>query len=270
MASGRGRPRVMGVLNVTPDSFSDGGRWAGVEEAVKAGVALHRAGADVVDVGGESTRPGARPVPEEEELRRVVPVIRGLAQARVPVSVDTMKPAVMRAAVRAGAVMINDVTALGFASDSLATAAALGVPVVLMHMQGTPATMQQAPHYADVVGEVLEFLRRRLAAAEAAGIPRARLIVDPGIGFGKTLDHNLAILRHLERFLELGQPLLVGASRKSLIPAIAGPAAPDARLGGSLALALRAAEAGAAWVRVHDVVETVQALDVWAAVRPAR
>lgn len=261
-------PRIMGILNVTPDSFSDGGRHASVAAAVAAGVAMHRAGAAIVDVGGESTRPGAEPVAEADELARVLPVVEGLAAAGVGVSIDTMKPGVMEAAVAAGAAMINDVTALTFSRESLAVAARSGVPVVLMHMAGTPQTMQQAPSYADVVEEVFAFLAARIAAAEAAGIERARLIADPGIGFGKGLDHNLALLRNLSRFRDLGVPLLVGASRKSLIPAIAGPAGPLRRLGGSLALALHAADAGADWVRVHDVPETAQALAVWEALRP--
>ncbi len=261
-------PRIMGILNVTPDSFSDGGRLVSVDAAIEAGVALHRAGAAIVDVGGESTRPGAAPVCESEELRRVLPVVEGLVAAGVPVSIDTMKPGVMAAATAAGATMINDVTALGFAPESAAIAAASGAEVVLMHMQGRPQTMQQAPAYADVVAEVAAYLSGRIAMAEAAGIPRARIIADPGIGFGKALAHNLALLRNLPRLGELGVPLMVGASRKSLIPAIAGPAEPRERLGGSLALALHAAAAGAAWVRVHDVAETAQALAVWAAVQP--
>jgi dihydropteroate synthase len=260
-------PRIMGILNVTPDSFSDGGRLASVESAVSAGLAMHRAGAAIIDVGGESTRPGAEPVPEVEELARVLPAVEGLAAAGVPVSIDTMKPGVMAAAVAAGAAMINDVTALTFSRESLAVAAQSGVPVVLMHMAGTPQTMQQAPAYADVVEEVFAFLAARIAAAEAAGIGRARIITDPGIGFGKGLDHNLALLRGLARFRDLGVPLLLGASRKSLIPAIAGPAGPQDRLGGSIALALHAAASGAAWVRVHDVPETAQALAVWEALR---
>ena len=260
--------RVMGILNVTPDSFSDGGRYPSAVAAVAAGIAMHRAGAAIIDVGGESTRPGAEPVPADEELARVMPVVEGLVAAGVPVSIDTMKPQVMAAATRAGAAMINDVTALRYAPESLAVAAASGAAVVLMHMAGTPRTMQQAPHYADVVTEVFAFLSERIAAAEAAGIPRARLVADPGIGFGKTLAHNQALLARLERFLGLGVPLMVGASRKSLIPGLAGPAEPGARLGGSLALAIRAAQAGAAWVRVHDVPETVQALAVWRAVAP--
>lgn len=260
--------RIMGILNVTPDSFSDGGRFDSAGAAVAAGIAMHRAGAAIIDVGGESTRPGAEPVPLAEELARVMPVVEGLVAAGVPVSIDTMKPEVMAAATRAGAEMINDVTALSFSPESLAVAAESGAAVVLMHMRGRPRTMQQAPHYEDVVAEVFGFLAARIAAAEAAGIPRTRLLADPGIGFGKALDHNLALLRCLERFHALGVPLLLGASRKSLISAIAGPAPADARLGGSLALALRAAEAGVAWVRVHDVAETAQALAVWKAARP--
>jgi dihydropteroate synthase len=261
--------RIMGILNVTPDSFSDGGRLASVEAAVAAGLAMHRAGAAIIDVGGESTRPGAEPVPEAEERARVLPVVAGLVAAGVPVSIDTMKPGVMAAAFAAGASMINDVTALSFSGESLAVAAQCGVPVVLMHMAGTPQTMQAAPGYEHVVEEVLAFLETRIAAAQAAGIPRDRIIADPGIGFGKALENNLELLRNMSRFRDLGVPLLVGASRKSLIPAIAGPAPPQARLGGSLALALHAAALGAAWVRVHDVPETAQALAVWEALRRA-
>jgi dihydropteroate synthase len=262
-------PRIMGILNMTPDSFSDGGRLASVEAAVAAGLAIHRAGAAIVDVGGESTRPGAEPVPEAEELARVLPVVEGLVAAGVPVSIDTMKPGVMAAAVSAGASMINDVTALSFSQASLAVAAESGAEIVLMHMAGTPRTMQAAPAYEDVLEEVFAFLAARIAAAEAAGISRARIIADPGIGFGKGLDHNLALLRGLVRLRDLGVPLLLGASRKSLIPALAGPAQPQERLGGSLALALHAADAGADWVRVHDVPETAQALAVWEVVRRA-
>lgn len=264
----RAIPKVLGILNVTPDSFSDGGRLPDAAAAIEAGLAIHAAGAAMVDVGGESTRPGAAPVPLEAELRRVLPVVEGLVEAGVPVSIDTMKAAVMKAAVAAGATLINDVSALAADPDSRAVAAAAGVPVVLMHMRGTPATMQAQAHYADPLAEVLAELQQRIAAAEAAGIERSRIIADPGIGFAKGLKHNLAILRNLEAFHALGVPLMLGASRKSLIAGIAGPAPPDRRLPGSLALALRGAEAGVAWVRVHDVPETVQALNVWAACRP--
>lgn len=256
----------MGILNVTPDSFSDGGRHSDAEAAIAAGLAMRAAGADIIDVGGESTRPGAPPVPLEEELARTIPVVEGLARHGVPVSIDTMKAGVMKAALDAGAVMLNDVSALTADPESLAVAAAADVPVVLMHMPGTPQTMQALARYEDVLAEVLAHLAARIAACEAAGIARARLIADPGIGFGKGLEHNLALLRGLEAFHGLGVPFLLGASRKSLIPALAGPAPASDRLPGSLALALRGAEAGAAWVRVHDVAETAQALKVWQAI----
>lgn len=261
------RPKIMGILNVTPDSFSDGGRHAGVEAALAAGLRLAEAGADIVDVGGESTRPGAADVPLDEELRRTIPVVEGLVRAGVAVSIDTMKAGVMRAAVEAGASMLNDVSALQGDANSAGVAAACGAQVVLMHMPGNPRTMQELASYEDPVEEVFAALSQRIAEAEAAGIARARLIADPGIGFGKTAEHNLALLRSLERFHALGVPLMLGASRKALIPAVAGPAPAGERLGGSLALALRGAEAGADWVRVHDVAETRQALLVWAAIR---
>ncbi|MFN3370130.1 MAG: dihydropteroate synthase [Sphingomonadaceae bacterium] len=262
-------PQILGILNMTPDSFSDGGRLADARAAVEAGIAMHAAGAAMIDVGGESTRPGAAPVPLEEELRRVLPVVEGLVAAGVPVSIDTMKAGVMRAALAAGATLLNDVSALSADPESLSVAAAAGdTPVVLMHMRGTPATMQECATYTDPVADVLAELGARIAAAEAAGIARARIIADPGIGFAKGLAHNRAILTNLEAFHALGVPLMLGASRKSLIPAIAGPAPPGARLPGSLALALRGAEAGVAWLRVHDVAETAQALAVWAACRP--
>lgn len=260
-------PRIMGILNVTPDSFSDGGRLVTADDAIAAGLALHAEGADIIDVGGESTRPGATPVPLDEELRRTIPVVDGLVKAGVPVSIDTMKAAVMRAALAAGATLLNDVSALQADPDSLAVAAASSAQVVLMHLPGTPQTMQALAHYQDPVAEVIAHLASRIATAESAGIPRNRLIADPGIGFGKGLEHNLAILQKLEAFHSLGVPLLLGASRKSLIPAIAGPAQITDRLPGSLALALRGAEAGVQWLRVHDVAATVQALKVWAAIR---
>lgn len=261
------RPKIMGILNVTPDSFSDGGRHAGVQAAVAAGLKLAEAGADIVDVGGESTRPGAADVPLDEELRRTIPVVEALVREGVAVSIDTMKAGVMRAAVEAGASMLNDVSALRGDAESAGVAAACKAQVVLMHMPGNPRTMQALAHYEDPVEEVLAALARRIAEAEAAGIMRARLIADPGIGFGKTAGHNLAILRSLERFHALGVPLMLGASRKALIPAVAGPAPAGERLGGSLALALRGAEASVDWVRVHDVAETRQALLLWAAIR---
>ncbi|HEY2178671.1 MAG TPA: dihydropteroate synthase [Caulobacteraceae bacterium] len=253
----------MGIVNVSPDSFSgDGG--AGVERAL----AMADAGADWLDVGGESTRPGSAPVSEAEELARVIPVIEAIgAGCTTPMSIDTMKPAVARAAFAAGARMWNDVTALGGAADCLETAADLGGEVVLMHMQGAPATMQDNPRYDDVLGEVTEFLAERAAAAQAAGVAGERIWLDPGLGFGKTTAHNLALLAGLERIVALGFPVLVGASRKGLIRTLDPTAtSPADRLGGSLAIALAAARAGAAMVRVHDVRETVQALEVQAAI----
>lgn len=261
--------RIMGILNVTPDSFSDGGRLASADAAIAAGIAMHAAGAAIIDVGGESTRPGAVPVSLEEELRRTLPVVAGLAKAGVPVSIDTMKAEVMRATLAAGAVMLNDVSALSGDPESLSVAAASSAQIVLMHMPGTPQTMQGLAHYADPVAEVIAALQARISACEAAGVARHRLIADPGIGFGKGLDHNLAILRNLGAFHALGVPLLLGASRKSLIPAITGPAPASDRLPGSLVLALHAARHGFGWVRVHDVRETAQALAMWRALQPA-
>ena len=260
------RPRVMGILNVTPDSFSDGGRFATRDAAVRHARQLVAEGADLIDVGGESTRPGAAAVSIQDELDRVIPVIEDIAgELPVPVSIDTSKPEVMRAAVRAGATLINDVAALR-RPGALAAAAALGVPVCLMHMQGEPRTMQRDPGYRDVVGEVRGFLAERLAACQAAGIPRELLLVDPGFGFGKTLAHNLALLRGLPRLAALGVPVLVGLSRKSMIGALLGAVPVGDRLHGSVAAALLAVQQGAAIVRVHDVGPTVQALRVLAAV----
>ncbi|WP_292101168.1 dihydropteroate synthase [Brevundimonas sp.] len=264
-------PRVMGIVNVTPDSFSDGGRLASAEAAVAHGLTQVEQGADILDIGGESTRPGAAPVAEAEEIVRVVPVIEGLRSVwDGPISIDTMKPAVARAAVAAGATMWNDVTALGHAPDSLATAAGLGCDVVLMHMRGEPRTMQADPRYDDVVAEVTDWLVARADAAMAAGVARERIWLDPGIGFGKTTAHNLALTAHLDRLAATGFPVLYGASRKRTIQAI-DPTATDPadRLGGSLALAQEAARAGASILRVHDVRETVQALAVQAAVAGA-
>lgn len=258
----------MGVINLTPDSFSDGGGLASPEAAAARAEALSLAGADWLDVGGESTRPGASPVTEAEELERVLPAIAAIRErCATPISIDTMKPAVARAAMSAGAAMWNDVTALRHAPESAAVAAELGCPVVLMHMQGEPATMQLNPAYGDVVGEVAGFLGERAQAAAAAGVARERIWLDPGLGFGKTLAHNLALMKALPAIVALGFPVLVGASRKGMIRAIDRSAAdPADRLGGSIALALAAARAGAAMVRVHDVRETVQALAVEAAI----
>jgi dihydropteroate synthase len=259
-----GGPYVMGVLNVTPDSFSDGG--AHDAAAAPHALAMLEAGADIIDVGGESTRPGAAPVDEGQEIARVVPVIAALrAATKAPISIDTMKPSVARAAMSAGASIWNDVAALQ-SPGALETAAALHRPVVLMHMLGEPRTMQNDPRYGDVVAEVIAFLRARVAAAEAKGVEE--IWVDPGIGFGKTLDHNLALLNNVERIAaETGRRVVIGASRKRFIAALderAKEAGRD-RLGGSVAAALIAAQKGAAMVRVHDVAETVQALKLWRA-----
>jgi len=264
-------PLVMGIVNVTPDSFSDGGRWTSTEQAVEQAMRLVAQGAEVLDVGGESTRPGAEPVTEADEIGRVAPVIAAV-RARWPgaISIDTMKPGVARAAVAAGATMWNDVTALTHSPDSAAAAAELGCDVVLMHMKGEPRTMQDDPRYDDVVGEVRDFLSDRAEAAMAAGVARERIWLDPGIGFGKTLAHNMALTARLDVLAGLGFPVLYAASRKRTIQAIDATATQgDDRLGGSVALALEGARRGARMVRVHDVRETVQALKVQAAVASA-
>ena len=263
------RPRVMGVVNVTPDSFSDGGRFLEPEAAIAHALRLVERGADILDIGAESTRPGAEPVSTDEELARLLPVIEGVrAQSCAPISVDTMKPKVASAAIAAGATIWNDVSALRHAAYSAATAADLGCEVVLMHMQGEPRSMQAEPHYDDVVSEVRDFLGERAEAAMAAGVRPDAISLDPGIGFGKTLTHNLALLRALPDLAMLGFPLVMGVSRKRSIHAIdASAAEPTDRLGGSLAFALWCADHGAAVVRVHDVRETVQALKVWTALR---
>ncbi|KRA72886.1 dihydropteroate synthase [Lysobacter sp. Root667] len=260
------RPRVMGIVNVTPDSFSDGGAHDSLGAAVAHGLKLAEEGADALDIGGESTRPGADEVPVEEELRRVIPVIERLArETALPISVDTSKPEVMRAAVAAGAGLINDVYALR-RDGALDAASALGVPVVLMHMQGEPRSMQAAPQYDDVVAEVHRFLAERIFAAEMAGIAKKRIVVDPGFGFGKTLEHNLILLAQLERYAELGVPVLAGLSRKKSIGELTGRTDARERVHGSVAAHLIAAQRGARLLRVHDVAATVDALKVWAAV----
>ncbi len=260
------RPRVMGIVNVTPDSFSDGGAHDTVDAAVAHGLQLVAEGADLLDVGGESTRPGSAPVPLDEELRRVIPVIEQLArQTAVPISIDTFKPEVMRAAVAAGAGMINDIHALR-QEGALAAAAELGVPVVLMHMQGEPGSMQDTPQYDDVVAEVHRFLADRMFSAEMAGIAKKNLIIDLGFGFGKTTDHNMILLARSARFLELGVPMLAGLSRKRSIGELTGRQVPRERVAGSVAAHLLAAQRGAMILRVHDVAATVDALKVWAAV----
>jgi dihydropteroate synthase len=258
----------MGVLNVTPDSFSDGGAHADLAAAVAHGERMAEEGASILDVGGESTRPGAPPVPVEEEIRRVVPVIERLAaRLRVPVSVDTSKPEVMRAAVAAGAQMINDVRALQM-PGALEAAAATGAAVCLMHMQGEPATMQADPRYGDVVAEVREFLARRVADCLAAGIPRERLCLDPGIGFGKTPRHNLQLISRLREIGDGRLPVLAGVSRKSLVGIITGRP-PGDRLAGSVAFAALCVAHGAAIIRAHDVAATVDAVKVAAALGSA-
>ena len=260
------RPRVMGIVNVTPDSFSDGGAHDNVDTAVAHGLRLAAEGADILDVGGESTRPGAEPVGVEEELRRVIPVIERLArECPLPISVDSSKPEVMRAAVAAGAGMLNDVHALR-GEGALDAAASLATPVVLMHMQGEPRSMQAEPHYEDVVSEVFRFLAERIFAAEMAGIDKKRIVVDPGFGFGKNRDHNLALLAQLRRFEELGVPVLAGLSRKKTIGELTGRSDPRERVHGSVTAHLIAAQHGARLLRVHDVAATVDALQVWNAV----
>ena len=261
----------MGVLNVTPDSFSDGGRFLDPAAALDHARRMIADGADIIDVGGESTRPGAPPTPEAVELERIVPLIEQLASSDVPVSADTRKPAVMRAAIAAGASMINDVQAARAPGALEAIAgAARPVAVCLMHMRGEPATMQHAPTYGDVVAEVSAFLAERARACEAAGVARERIVLDPGFGFGKTVAHNLALLRALPELLALGYPVLAGLSRKATIGALIGRERGGEtrdRLAGSIAAALAAVARGAAIVRVHDVRETVDALKVWRAVQ---
>jgi dihydropteroate synthase len=259
------RPLIMGILNVTPDSFSDGGRFVDPHDAFEHAWSMVHQGADLIDIGGESTRPGAPPVPEGEELRRILPVLEALRDCPVPVSVDTMKPAVMHAAVAAGVSMINDVSALR-AEGALQELAGAGVAVCLMHMQGDPRSMQEAPAYAEVTREVSQFLGERVQAALAAGIEADRIVVDPGFGFGKTPAHNMSLLRELGTVCELGYPVLFGASRKSSLARIA----PAQLLYASVAAALMAVERGASIVRVHDVPETHAALAVWNEMRSAQ
>jgi dihydropteroate synthase len=254
----------MGIVNATPDSFSDGGRWADAQAAIRHALKLMEEGADILDVGGESTRPGAASVPADEELRRVLPVIEALAGEGCVVSVDTTKPEVMQAALEAGAAMLNDVMALRV-PGALEVVASSAAAVCLMHMQGEPRTMQQAPDYADVVGEVGVFLQSRAMACEAAGIRRDRLVVDPGFGFGKTLQHNLALLKHLDRIAELGLPVMAGLSRKSFLGALTGREV-DQREFAGVAAHLTAVARGARLVRVHNVAAMRDALAIWNAV----
>ena len=262
-------PLVMGILNVTPDSFSDGGRFHTLDAAVARGVDLVSQGADMLDIGGESTRPGSQPVLLEEELRRTIPVIEGLSRrVSVPLSIDTAKSEVARRALAAGASLINDVTALRGDPAMASVAAQSRCGVILMHMRGEPRTMQQRPRYADVAADVAAFLKSAAARAQRAGIHASRILIDPGIGFGKTLAHNLRILSRLDDLVKLGYPVVLGASRKSFIGKLTG-AAVDQRLPGSLACLAVAREAGAAVVRVHDVAEAKQFLEVTEAIGAA-
>ena len=264
------QPQVMGILNVTPDSFSDGGRFEAPDAAVDTGFAMTTAGAALIDVGGESTRPGAQPVWEQDEAARIEPVVRQLAASGTAVSIDTRKALVMETALAAGAGLVNDVAALTFDPRAAGVVARAGCPIVLMHHQGTPETMQESPRYdGPVAFAVYDWLEARNDAAVEAGIARERILVDPGIGFGKTIQHNLAVMNHLSLYHGLGCPIVLGASRKRMIGALSGAAPADQRLPGSLALALKAVEQGVQIVRVHDVPETVQAFRVWRGMRDA-
>ena len=260
------RPRIMGIVNVTPDSFSDGGSFDSVQAAVDHALRLEEAGAEILDIGGESTRPGSETVPYEEELRRVLPVLEALrGKTDALISVDTRKGRVMLAAAEAGADILNDVSALTYDPEALQIASETGLPIMLMHAQGDPKTMNDNPQYGDVVLDVFDFLERRVHACEAVGIPREKLIVDPGIGFGKHLHHNVAVLSSMSLFHTLGVPVLLGASRKKLIGQLCNVDDPKARVPGSIAAALSAVAQGVQIVRVHDVAETKQALSVWMA-----
>ena len=261
------QPQVMGIVNATPDSFSDGGSHADAGAAAEAGAVMASQGAAIIDVGGESTRPGASTVWEGDEIERVVPVVRQLASGGNAVSIDTRKSGVISAALGAGAAMVNDVSALTWDPESAGVAAKAGVPVILMHHQGDPATMQNEPRYDDVLVDVYLWIEDRIEAAVEAGIAREKILVDPGIGFGKTVAHNLELMNGLALFHGLGCPIVVGASRKRMIGALSGEAPADQRLPGSLALALKAVEQGVQIVRVHDVPETIQALKVWRGLR---
>jgi dihydropteroate synthase len=262
-------PVVMGVLNVTPDSFSDGGQYVEAVAAIRRGLEMERAGAAIVDIGGESTRPGAQPVSAADEIQRILPVIEELSrQLTVPISVDTSKPEVMKAAVQAGASIINDVCALQ-ADHALRTAAELGVPICLMHMRGEPRTMQKAPSYEDVVEDVNRYLCERVDACLGAGIDHEKLVIDPGFGFGKTLTHNLAMMDRLERFTDAGLPLLVGVSRKSMLGAVMERSEAE-RLNGALALTAIAVYKGANIIRTHDVGPTLEAIRMAEAVKTGR
>ncbi|MEL6288227.1 MAG: dihydropteroate synthase [Pseudomonadota bacterium] len=261
------RPRIMGIVNVTPDSFSDGGRLTSTDAARDHALRLEDEGADILDIGGESTRPGAEPVSVDEELSRVIPVIEALAEKTTArLSIDTRNARVMGEAVAAGAHIVNDVSALTHDPLGLAMAAEMGVPVFLMHAQGDPQTMQENPRYDDVVTDIRDWLSGRIAACIDAGIAREQIAIDPGIGFGKTIEHNLVLLKHVDAFTCLGAPILVGASRKGFIGRLSGVDTAADRIAGSLAAALAAVAGGADFIRVHDVEETRQALSVWTAI----
>lgn len=263
------QPQVMGIVNATPDSFSDGGSYADASAAAEAGARMASQGAAIIDVGGESTRPGASEVWEGDEIERVLPIVQQLAAGGTAVSIDTRKSGVMSAALGAGARLVNDVSALTWDPNSPGVVASAGVPVILMHHQGDPQTMQKDPRYADVLIEVFLWLEERVAAAEAAGIAREKILIDPGIGFGKTVAHNLELMNGLALLHGLGCAIVLGASRKRMIGALANEAPADERLPGSLTLALKAVEQGVQIVRVHDVPETIQALRVWRGLRDA-
>lgn len=269
---GMDRPRVMGILNATPDSFSDGGLHAGAEDAVRAGQAMQAAGVDILDIGGESTRPGAETVAPEEEIRRTRPVIEGLRSEGVKslISIDTRKAAVAEAALDAGAGLINDVAGFTFDGALAPLAAARDVPVCVMHALGDPETMQNDPRYDDVLLDVYDFLEGQIRLLEQAGVARARIIADPGIGFGKTLEHNLALLARLSLFHALGVPILLGASRKRFVGTISGVADASGRAAGSIGVALAALSQGVQILRVHDVPETIQAIALWRAAMSGR
>lgn len=267
--TGHARPRIMGIVNVTPDSFSDGGTHFDANAAIAHARKLVEDGAHILDIGGESTRPGAEAISIGEECARVVPVIEGCRDLGVDISIDSRKKAVMAAAVRAGATMINDVSALEYDPESLEFVAETGLPVCLMHSLADPKIMQDNPVYDDVVAEVMAYLQGRIAICEAAGIPRAKIIVDPGIGFGKTVDHNLSLIRALPSFAALGCDILLGASRKAFIGRLTGEPVAGRRVIGSVAVALYGAHSGVRILRVHDVKETRQALQIWQAIEDA-
>ncbi len=257
-----GSPKIMGIVNVTPDSFSDGGQYNDVDRAIAHGVQLLKEGADILDIGGESTRPNAEIVSVEQEIERVIPVIEGLSKLVQNISIDTRNAKTMRAAIEAGVNMINDVSALSHDPQSLSVAAQSGLPVCLMHMQGSPQDMQDRPTYENVIDDIMAYFEARLKICAANGITQDQIILDPGIGFGKTLEHNLSIIKHIDQFKRFGCPVLLGTSRKSFIGAVTGADNAQDRLGGSLASALYGVKNGADILRVHDVKETRQAIDI--------